>query len=59
MGDHKVRKPTKPHWYKWYLGECPVCGRDQSYRVRVYGKKPKSAKQRYVYLPDYACCSHF
>lgn len=37
-----------------HLGECPVCGRDCSYRVRVYGRKPTSEKKRYVYLPDTA-----
>jgi hypothetical protein len=45
----------KEHWYKYYIGECPVCGKDKSFKKRVYGKKPKSDKKRYVYLSDHAC----
>jgi hypothetical protein len=48
----KKRKPHKEHWYKIYIGECPVCGRDQSYRERVYGSKPEKREERYFYLPD-------
>lgn len=40
----------KPHWYKLFDGECPACGRDQSYRVRMYGKRPRRRKDRIVYL---------
>ena len=43
----------KTHWYKMHVGECPVCGRDKSYRERVYSKKPKDYKKRYVYLNDF------
>ena len=43
-------KVKKPHWYRMYVGECPVCGRDKSFKERVYGKKPKNYKKRYVYL---------
>jgi hypothetical protein len=46
------RKPVKKHWYRMHVGECPVCGRDKSFRERVYGKKPKSHRKRYIYLPD-------
>jgi hypothetical protein len=46
------RKPAKKHWYKMYVGECPVCGRDQSFRERVYGERPEDRKDRYEYLPD-------
>jgi hypothetical protein len=35
-----------------HVGECPVCGKDKSYRERVYGEKPKDHKDRYEYLPD-------
>lgn len=43
----------KPHWYRIYIGECPVCGRDASYRERVYGEKPNDPRERYIWLPDY------
>jgi hypothetical protein len=46
------KKVKRPHWYRLHVGECPVCGRDKSFRERVYGKKPRSQKKRYVYLPD-------
>jgi hypothetical protein len=42
----------RPHWYRLYVGECPVCGRDRSYRKRVYGRRPKDRRKRIVYLPD-------
>lgn len=38
------------YWYKIFLGECPVCGRDASYRVRQYSPKPEKEEDRYVYL---------
>ncbi len=47
------RKPHKKHWYKFYIGECPVCGRDKSYKIRMYTKRPKLLKNRIEYLSDY------
>lgn len=41
---------TRKHWYRLHIGECPVCGSEQSYRVRVYGRKPKRPEARIVYL---------
>lgn len=43
-------KSHKPYWYRMYIGECPVCGRDKSYRERVYGSKPKDHDERYIWL---------
>ena len=40
-----------PHWYKIYCGECPVCGKPKSYRVRQYGYSP-SRLYKYVMLSD-------
>lgn len=48
----KKRKPLPPHWYKHYIGECPVCGSDKSYRVRVMGKRPENHEDRYEWIPD-------
>jgi hypothetical protein len=45
-----TNRNSKPHWYRQYLGECPVCGSDKSYKERVYGQKPASPSQRYVQL---------
>jgi len=46
-------KNKRPYWYKIFVGECPVCGRDKSYRIRVYSEKPKDTKERYVYLSNF------
>lgn len=45
-------KKKRPHWYKMWIGECPVCGRDRSVRERQYGRRPKARKNRVVYLTD-------
>ncbi len=42
----------EPHWYRQYIGECPVCGRDKSYRERVAGERPADPRDRYVHLSD-------
>lgn len=47
-----VRRAHKPHWYRWYRGECPACGRDASYKERVYGRKPKRVEKRIIRLPQ-------
>lgn len=41
----------KKYWYKYYIGECPICGRDKSYKIRQYNRKPKYKEFRYVQLP--------
>lgn len=46
------KRKRRPHWYKIYYGECPACGRDAGCRERVYGRKPRSEKKRYVFLSD-------
>jgi hypothetical protein len=43
------------YWYKMYVGECPVCGRNTSYRERVYGEKPKDPKDKYIQLSPSYC----
>jgi hypothetical protein len=49
------RRPAPRHWYRIFRGECPVCGRDKSYRVRVYGRPPRDRRKSYGHLPDMAC----
>lgn len=51
----KSNKRCQPHWYKQHIGECPVCGRDKSFRERVYGERPEDPKDRYVYLSEQSC----
>lgn len=47
----KSQKGT--YWYRIYIGECPVCGRNKSYRERVYGPRPQNRADRYVWLLPY------
>jgi len=48
---NKVSKATaiKPHWYLRHIRECPVCGADDSYRVRMYTPRPENPDERIVY----------
>lgn len=47
------------YWYRFWLGECPLCGKDQSYKERVYGPKPEDDNERYKYSGDCWCgCSY-
>jgi len=48
----------KKYWYRIYIGECPVCGRNKSYRERMYSIKPIEKKDRYVFLTDYQTYDH-
>jgi hypothetical protein len=50
-----MRKRPRRYWYRIFVGECPVCGRDKGFRVRVYGKPPRDRRKRYQHLPDTAC----
>jgi hypothetical protein len=43
-----TRKQT--YWYRFWIGECPVCGRDKSYKERVAGPKTRNSSERYKYL---------
>jgi rRNA maturation protein Nop10 len=45
--EKKQRKPAPKHWYRMHVGECPVCGRDASYRERVEGPPPVKHEDRY------------
>ncbi len=51
-------KKRKPFWYRMFIGECPMCGHDASYRERVNGKKPRDFRKRYVYLTDKQAYDH-
>jgi hypothetical protein len=53
--EKKKKKQQEKHWYRMYYGECPVCGRLDSYRERVYGEKPKDPKEIYKQVSDKDC----
>lgn len=48
----------RKHWYKFFIGECPVCGSEQSYKVRQYSEKPVDIKDRYIYLDNFETYDH-
>jgi hypothetical protein len=39
----------KQHWYRIHIRECPVCGRGETTRERVYGQRPVDPAERYDY----------
>ena len=47
----KQKKKCK-YWYRQYYGECPMCGKDYSYRERVYGEKPKDTTKIYIMMSN-------
>ena len=49
---------SKKYWYRQYIGECPVCGRDHSFKERVYGEKPTNREEIYKYLSDQETYDH-
>jgi len=51
-------KVKQKYWYKQYVGECPVCGRNQGYKIRVNGKKPKNLKKVYIQLSHLETYDH-
>jgi hypothetical protein len=46
------------HWYKSFVGSCPVCGTDRSYRVLVMGERPSKPEECFETLSDGECYDH-
>ena len=42
----------RKYWIYFFLGSCPVCGSDDSYKERRYGRKPKRWANRHEVIPD-------
>ena len=47
-----MSEPKREYWYRFYHGECPLCGRDKSYKERVLGPKPYDPAERHILLDD-------
>jgi hypothetical protein len=45
-----------PYWYLITIDECPVCGRNKTYRERRYTPKPVEPSERYSYEQHYDWC---
>ena len=39
-----ISKPT--YWYRLFTFVCPICGREDKYRERVYDEKPEDYADR-------------
>lgn len=52
----KVKK-MREHWYRQVIDLCPACGSERPYKMRIYGKKPKTnthvINQQYDYCIEY------
>lgn len=46
----------KRHWYRIYHYYCPVCGRHDEIRERMYGRKPKDWQKRVSYHDRWDGC---
>jgi hypothetical protein len=57
MNKSKTKKKVKKYWYFQHTTECVLCGYQDIYRERRYGRKPK-ASERYGYKQE-ACDYHF
>jgi hypothetical protein len=54
----KVTRKKRTYWYRFYHGNCPVCGTNHGYRERVYGRRPKSIQKRHIELTDFETFDH-
>ena len=48
----------KEHWYKITIHYCPLCGKEDKYRERIYGEKPKDHNERYVIKEYWDYCDY-
>lgn len=44
------------HWYEVTIYYCPLCGKVQKYRTRVYGKRPAKRDHRVHEREQYDHC---
>ena len=56
--EEKNKKIRKKYWYKQYMGECPVCGRNMGWREKVNGDKPTDLTKVYIQLSPEDCYDH-
>lgn len=54
----KLNKKKQKYWYKQYVGECPVCGRNQGWKEKVIGEKPNDFRKIYIQLSNSECFDH-
>ena len=44
------------YWYRVHFYDCPVCGRHETLRERVYGRKPKGYDKTHEFHTKYDWC---
>ena len=47
----------KKYWYEKTVYYCPVCGREDVYRERVYTPKPKNWGDRNTFIEKFDYCN--
>lgn len=47
------------YWYRLTTYYCPICGKGEEYRERVYGEKPTDPYERYIRHEHYDYCDAF
>lgn len=45
------------YWYKETIFYCPVCGREDKHKSRMYTKKPKDWNKRHELIETYDYCN--
>jgi hypothetical protein len=51
-------KGVTTYWYYIVSDYCPVCGREDITRTRLYGEKPKTWDERHKYNERYDWCDY-
>ena len=50
---------TKTYWYIYFEDYCPVCGRTDAYKFRVYSApKPVEYEKRHIFAEIYDGCTY-
>lgn len=57
MGAETEPVDANKYWYHTTVIGCPICGRSESYKVRMYTKKPSEWYQRYELIDKYDYCN--
>jgi len=52
-------KPKRKHWYKIDKYECPVCGRGEEFRTRMYTDRPEKPEDRVTWHEQYDWCTEW
>ena len=47
----------RKYWYKFFIYECPICGRGDTYKERQYTPKPEDGSERYDFAVHYDYCN--